>query len=568
MSNISSSLPVSTNDAKPNPNFTRRTANYHPNVWGDYFLSYDTSFEEANDQDKQFQLLKEGLRKVLVSSTDKNFSFTLNFIDSIQRIGVSYHFQHEIDGVLLEIYEISTKDNNIIVLEDDLHQLALLFRLLRQQGYHISPNVFYKFKDQTGNFNETLANDIQGMMSLYEASQLRIHGEEILEEAYKFTHVQLTKSLTTQLSPFLAAQVNHILGQSLHKGIPRLEARHYMSFYEEDPSHDENLLTFAKLDFNMLQKLHRKELSDVTKWWIKDLNVPSKLPFVRDRIVEGCIWTLGVYFEPQYSLARKIIMKVGSIITIMDDVYDAYGTIHELEVFTNAIESRWDICCLVDLPEYMKFCYTTILNVFEEIEKEMNKQGKAYYIEYAKKEMKRLAQAQMTEARWLHCNHTPTINEYMQVATVSIGYPVLIIISFIGIEDTTEEILIWATSHPNILIAALTISRFMDDIAGNEYEQERGHVASSIECYMMQHNTSKQDAIDQLLKKVDSAWKDINEACLSPTQAPSTILMPIVNLTRVMDVFYKDKDIYTHSEGKMKDYIEALLVNKIPVYIP
>ncbi|XP_020225431.1 probable terpene synthase 2 [Cajanus cajan] len=467
MSNISSSLPVSTNDAKPNPNFTRRTANYHPNVWGDYFLSYDTSFEETNDQNKQFQLLKEGLRKVLVSSTSKNFSFTLNFLDSIQRTGVSYHFQHEIDGVLLEIYEISTKDNNIIVLEDDLHQLALLFRLLRQQGYRILPNIFYKFKDQTGKFNERLANDIQGMMSLYEASQLRIHGEEILEEAYKFTHVQLTKSLTTQLSPFLATQVNHILGQALHKGIPRLEARHYISFYEEDPSRDENLLTFAKLDFNMLQKLHRKELSNVTKWWIKDLNVPTKLPFVRDRIVEGCIWTLGVYFEPQYSLARKIIIKIGSIIAIIDDLYDAYGTIDELEVFTNAIE-RWDICCLADLPEYMKFCYTTILDVFEEIEKEMKNQGKAYYIEYAKKEMKRLVQAQMTEARWLHCNHTPTINEYMQVATVSIGYPVLIIISFIGIEDTTEEILIWATSHPNIVIAAITISRLMDDIAGNE----------------------------------------------------------------------------------------------------
>ncbi|KAL2326325.1 hypothetical protein Fmac_025383 [Flemingia macrophylla] len=557
-----SSLLVFANEGRPNSNFTRRTANYSPNIWQDYFLSYADNSEEADNQNKQIQLLKENVRKVLVSPIDNNFSFKLNFVDSIQRLGVSYHFKHEIDEVLNQIYLISTKDNNIIAHIDDLQQLALLFRLLRQQGYRISADVFYKCKDQTGNFNERLVNDIQGMMSLYEASQLRLHGEEILEEAYKFTHTQLAKSLTTQLCPSLAAQVNHILGQSLHKGIPRLETRYYLSFCEEDLSYDEKLLTFAKLDFNMLQNLHRKELSNVTKWWNKDLNVPTKLPFVRDRVVEGCIWTLGVYFEPQFSVGREMIMKVGSLVAVVDDFYDAYGTIDELETFTNAIE-RWDICCLDDLPEYMRFCYTSILDVYQEIEEEMNKQGKKYYIKYAKKEMKRVFQAQMTEARWLHCNHTPTINEYMQVSTISFGLYVLIITSFIGMKDITEEILIWATSQAPIVIAVLTIGRLMDDIQGNEFEQERGHVASSLECYMMQHNTSRQDAIDQLRKKVESAWMDINKACLCPTQVPMTFLIPIVNFARVLHVFYKDKDLYTHPEGKMNEYIEALLINKM-----
>ncbi|TKY66664.1 (-)-germacrene D synthase [Spatholobus suberectus] len=176
------------------------------------------------------------------------------------------------------------------------------------------------------------------MLSLYEAAQLRLHGEEILEEAHNFALIQLTKSITTQLSPSLAAQVHHSLRQSLRKGIPRLEARYYMSFYQEDPSHDENLLTFAKLDFNMLQELHQKEVSNVTKWWVNDLNVSTKLPFVRDRIVEGCFWILGVYYEPHYSIARKITTKVIALCSIIDDLYDAYGTIDELQLFTNAIE--------------------------------------------------------------------------------------------------------------------------------------------------------------------------------------------------------------------------------------
>ncbi len=64
----------------------------------------------------------------------------------------------------------------------------------------------------------------------------------------------------------------------------------------------------------------------------------NKLPFVRNRIVESCIWALGVYFEPQYSKGRKIMAKLIIIMTIIDDIYDSYGTIDELELFTKAIQ--------------------------------------------------------------------------------------------------------------------------------------------------------------------------------------------------------------------------------------
>ncbi|KAK7262674.1 hypothetical protein RJT34_30249 [Clitoria ternatea] len=562
MSTSVSTVPLSAQRAS---NFTRHTANFHPTIWGDHFLSYFPSSTEWDVHIKQIQILKEDVRKMLVSPVDENLSFMLNFIDSVQRLGVSYHFHHEIDKALHQIYDISTTSSNIIYRDDDLHHLALLFRLLRQHGYRISSDVFYKFKDQTGNFDEGLANDVQGMLSLYEAAEVRVHGEEILDEAYNFTHTQLIKSLTTnQISPYIAAQVRHSLEQSLRKGMPRLEARYYLSFYQEDPSHNENLLNFAKLDFNMVQELHQKEVTHMSKWWIKDLNVSTKLPFIRDRIVESCFWIIGIYFEPQYALARKIMTKVIAISSILDDMYDAYGTIDELELFTNAV-NRWDICCLDDLPEYMKVCYKALLDVYEETEQEMIKKGKAYYVKYAKKEMKKLVQAFITESRWLNCNHTPTYEEYMKVATASCGYALLTTVSLISMEDTTEEVLIWATSDPKIIKAASIISRLMDDIAGHEFEQKRGHVASSLECYMKQHNTSRKDAIDELRKAIESAWKDINEECLNPTQVPMAFLMRVVNLSRMMDVLYKEEDSYTNPGGIMKDYIKALLVNKIPL---
>ena len=38
------------------------------------------------------------------------------------------------------------------------------------------------------------------MLSLYEAAGLRCHGEDMLEEAHKFSSEKLTKFVTTQLS--------------------------------------------------------------------------------------------------------------------------------------------------------------------------------------------------------------------------------------------------------------------------------------------------------------------------------------------------------------------------------
>jgi (-)-germacrene D synthase len=125
-------------------------------------------------------------------------------------------------------------------------------------------DVFKKFKNEQGNFNETLIGDVEGMLSLYEATHMRIHGEDILDEALSFTSLHL-KMMATQLSPSLATKINHSLKRPLFKNLPRLVARHYISNYEQDPSHDATLLLLAKLDFNLLQKQHQKEIGEISK---------------------------------------------------------------------------------------------------------------------------------------------------------------------------------------------------------------------------------------------------------------------------------------------------------------
>ena len=64
----------------------------------------------------------------------------------------------------------------------------------------------------------------------------------------------------------------------------------------------------------------------------------KKLPFARDRVIECYFWTVGVYFEPQYSFARRTLTKVLAMTSVIDDIYDVFGTLEELELFTEAAE--------------------------------------------------------------------------------------------------------------------------------------------------------------------------------------------------------------------------------------
>ncbi|XP_050247221.1 sesquiterpene synthase 2-like [Quercus robur] len=537
----------------------RRTANFHPSIWGDRFINNTSQDKDIHLRKvREVEELKDEVRNELFAITD-HLSQQLHLIDALQCLGVAYHFEREIQEALEHIYTAFNDKNDV----DDLYKVSLSFRLLRQEGFKVSCDVFNMFKDEDGQFRESLTSNVEGMLAFYEATHLRVHGEDILDEALEFTTTHL-KSTASLVGNPLAAQITHALKQPLHKGIPRLEARRYISVYEQDASHNKVLLKLSILDFNLVQSLHKEELSDITRWW-KDLDFATKLPFARDRVVECYFWIVAVYFEPQYSLARKILTKVISLTSILDDIYDVYGTLEELEPFTEAIE-RWDISCIDQLPEYMQICYRALFDVFEAIENELAKKERSYRVSYAKDAMKRLVRAYFEEAKWFHQNYIPTMEEYMHVALKTSGYPMLTAISFLGMGDiVTKEAFDWIFSNPKIITASSVIGRLMDDMKSHKFEQERGHAASAIECYMRQHGVSEQVVHDELNRQVANAWKDINEECIRPTVVPMPLLMRVLNLARVIDVIYKEGDGYTHVGKEMKDNVASVLIDPIPI---
>ncbi|MCD7464369.1 hypothetical protein HAX54_052583 [Datura stramonium] len=362
---------------------TRRCANHHPTIWGDHFLTYANLLGANEWEEKKHEDLKEEVRKMLIMSPSKSLQ-NLDLINTIQLLGVDYHFEHEIEESLSNIFNgyeewIGEFD------ESDLHVVALIFRLLRQQGYYVSSDIFRRFTDEQGNYKKSLVSDVQGLLSLYEAVQFRVEGEEILDEALNFTTTHL-KQILPNLSDSFAMQVSNALKFPINSNIVRVRMRKYISFYQEDESCNEILLNFAKLDFNILQRLHKRELCDITRWW-KESEIAQALPFARDRVVELYFWSLGVYFEPQYSIARKILTKVLCFCSIMDDTYDTYGTLDELTLLTTAIE-RWNMDASEQLPSYMKLSYRALLQVYNEVERELENLGnKSFRVKYSVTEL-------------------------------------------------------------------------------------------------------------------------------------------------------------------------------------
>lgn len=54
--------------------------------------------------------------------------------------------------------------------------------------------------------------------------------------------------------------------------------------------------------------------------------------------MESYSWTTGGFFEPQHGYTRTICTKVIALLTVIDDVYDVYGTLEELDLFTDVIQ--------------------------------------------------------------------------------------------------------------------------------------------------------------------------------------------------------------------------------------
>lgn len=528
-------------------------ANFHPSIWGDFFLHYSnpaTSSSQQTRMVKRADKLKEDVAKIVASSDNCSLLQRLNLIHVLERLCLDHLFEQEINGVLTQV-------SNVDISGCDLHTVALWFYLLRSHGYKVSPDVFVKFKDEEGSF---ASNNPRDLLSLYDAAYLRTSGEIILDEA-----ITSTKRCLESILPYLkakgslACEIRRALEIPLPRRVKIYDAKYYISIYEKGTTLNKMILELAKLNSNHVQLLHQQELKIITRWW-KNLQLEANFSFSRDRIVECYFWIVGVYFEPRYSRGRIILTMLTATVSILDDVYDVYGTSKDCELFTKCIE-RWDPKAAQDLPENMKFIFRNILDIYQTMEHELTLDEK-YRMSYLRNVTACQVRAYNREVKWRDERYVPTtVQEHLQVSARSVGCHLLSCGSFVGMDDiATKESFDWVSRMPKIVHALCIIFRLLNDLKSYEREQKTFHVASTIDSCMMEHNVSMELARKKIKELVEESWKDLNEEWLKTDNAqPKELLVRILNLARTMEFLYKQDDAYTNSHT-IKDTINSLFV--------
>lgn len=92
---------------------------------------------------KKASKLKENVKMMLEYEADGDMLHKLELIHTLQRLGVSYHFEAEIKSILDKVYNHYYVNNMKCYSKEDLYTTALKFRLLRQHNHNVPQGTYY-----------------------------------------------------------------------------------------------------------------------------------------------------------------------------------------------------------------------------------------------------------------------------------------------------------------------------------------------------------------------------------------------------------------------------------------
>ncbi|XP_016455405.2 alpha-farnesene synthase-like [Nicotiana tabacum] len=539
----------------------RKISTYKPNIWKyDHLLTLTSEYS-----DEKYKAQAEKLKEK-VSCTFSNTICPLDLlelIDSIDKLGLSCYFEVETKEALEKII-MSVKSSGYYSSskEEDLYAIALCFRLLREHGHHASQDMLKDFFDGKGKLK---VSDVKTLLELLEGSCLSVEGENVLDDTRLFTTKNLKSLLSKSDYTFTTKEyLRNRLSCPLAWRVKWYAVRTHISAQElECNGTNPMLLKLAKLNFNIIQATHQKDLKHVLRWWM-NVSIVEDLSFTRDRIVESFFYAVGVASEPQHGSMRIWLTKVIELVLIIDDVYDIYGSLAQVQQFTRAIET-WDPNEVEGLPECMQICFRSLHDTIEEISVEIQQQkGGLSALPYLKQVWVNFCKALLLEATWYHKGHIPTLEEYLNNGWISSSGPLLSFHVIFGVTNKiTKETLHLYEDCREIIYHTSVVIRLCNDQGTSASELERGDVASSILCYMQQENVSEDVAREHIESIILDSWKKINYHFNTLSTSQQKLVKHVVNEARMTHVMYQFGDGFGVQDGETRDQVLFNLVNPI-----
>uniref|UniRef100_A0A6N2LUG6 ent-kaurene synthase n=1 Tax=Salix viminalis TaxID=40686 RepID=A0A6N2LUG6_SALVM len=445
----------------------------------------------------------------------------LSMVDALESLGIDRHFRKEIKIVLDETYRFWLQGEEEIF--SDSATCALAFRILRLNGYDVSPDTLDQFSEH--HFSNSLGGylkDLRAVLELYRAMQLSYPDESLLEKQNPWTSCFLKQGLSNV----------SLCGDKLRKNII-----------------GEDFLKLAVEDFNICQSIQREELKHIGRWVVE--RRLDKLKFARQKEAYCYFSAAATLFAPELSDARMSWAKNGVLTTVVDDFFDVGGSEEELVNLIQLIE-RWDANGTTDFcSEKVEIIYSAIHSTISEIgDKSFGWQGRDVKSHVIKIWLD-LLKSMLTEAQWSSNKSVPTLEEYMTTAHVSfaLGPIVLPALYFVG-PKLSEEV----AGHPellNLYKVMSTCGRLLNDWRSFKRESEEGKL-NAVSLYMIHGGgaVTEEEAVEHFKGLIDGQRRQMLQLVLQ--EKGSVIPRPCKdlfwNMIKILHTFYMKDDGFTSNE--------------------
>ncbi|XP_015943341.1 neryl diphosphate diphosphatase, chloroplastic [Arachis duranensis] len=489
---------------------------------------------------KQAVLLKEAkhVMKKLISEDPME---SLCMVDLIQRLGIEHHFQEHIEAALEKQHFIVITDPIDFVQSHQLDEVALSFRLLRQGGYSVNADIFERLKKNKVQFREAYGEDVKSLIAVHEAAQLSIGEEDTsLEDVGRLCRELLHSWLSRHHHHHHEAQFVAIsLQQPLHHNLPRFVDKTILLRNFKPDKESVCFVELAEINSCIVRLMNQHEALQVSKWW-KGEAMSKEPKFAEYEALKWYMWSMACFTDPSFSDQRLGLTKTISLVYIIDDIFDVYGTLDQLILFTDAVK-RWELTGTEHLPQFMKNCLSALYEITNAFAEKIYKKHGLNPIDTLKKSWVQLLNASLEGAHWSDSGELPKSGEYLNHATVSTGVHVVLVHSFFLFhQNITKETLAILDDFPDIIYSVAKILRLCDDLEGHKNKNQSGFDGSYIECYMREHQeTSAEDAERHVEELISMEWKRLNRQVLGRDQQfPSSFTKFCLSAARMVPLMY------------------------------